>query len=333
MSMSSHLPYVQGATFLVLILIIFYTLLEGFRIPLSFSNARTKQYDKNWKGWANTDKIFSLCVSLASALSSLRKIHNAMLYCKCTELEILSSGDSYTASNFDLTKDQPRPENPFGNPTYDPRSPYLKWMQYLTMVYNDSKVETYNFAVNGATVDQALIDKGSSFSTQVGEKFLPNYSLQKHHIASDRKQRRWSMTRRSRSSDKKGPLADWRPKKTLFSVWFGINDNVFSNRSDVLFDQVFESYRRSLLQVRHTTFDIPGAYLTSSPSKLTSPAPRRRRAKLPLPERAPRSPRSQRTQRFPTTSVHPLLERAPRQSRRRLRLHVPKNLGIALRHL
>ena len=118
------------------------------------------------------------------------------------------------------------------------------------MNYNDSKVETYNFAVHGATVDKGLIDRGSSLSTQVGEKFLPNYDRQVNHTRGDKIKRR-SRRRKSKSrSNSDGLLADWEPETTLFSIWFGINDNVFSNKSEVLFDQVFESYNRTLHQVR-----------------------------------------------------------------------------------
>ena len=126
------------------------------------------------------------------------------------------------------------------------------------MNYNDSKVETYNFAVHGATVDKDLIDRGSSLSTQVEEKFLPNYYRQGGHAGGEQMKRR-SRRRKSKSRSKNGGLlADWEPETTLFSIWFGINDNVFSNRSEILFDQVFESYNRTLHQV-------------GSPSSISSP--------------------------------------------------------------
>ena len=133
------------------------------------------------------------------------------------------------------------------------------------MTYNDSQVETYNFAVHGATVDKGLIDRGSSLSTQVGEKFLPNYDRQGNHTGGDEIKRR-SRRRKSKSrSNSDGLLADWEPKTTLFSIWFGINDNVFSNKSEVLFDQVFESYNRTLHQVRSpSSSSIPPFSFSSS---------------------------------------------------------------------
>ena len=118
------------------------------------------------------------------------------------------------------------------------------------MTCNDSKVETYNFAVHGATVDKGLIDRGSSLSTQVGEKFLPNYDRQGNHTGGDEMKKRSRSRKSKRRSNSDGLLADWEPETTLFSIWFGINDNVFSNKSEVLFDQEFESYNRMLHQVR-----------------------------------------------------------------------------------
>ena len=46
---------------------------------------------------------------------------------------MFSSGDSYTATGFDLTKQQPSLKDPLGNPTYNPTSPYLRWIEYLTV--------------------------------------------------------------------------------------------------------------------------------------------------------------------------------------------------------
>ena len=250
--MSSKLTYIQGVIFLVLVILVSYVSLEVFAIPSDISAPHIQKIDSNWKGWANLDKIFSLCVCLPprsphSAVNPIAQYYK-VLY---TEFEIFSSGDSYTATGFEPTEQQPRPDDPFGNPTYNPISPYLKWIHYITVTYNDSMIETYNFAVNGATVDQELIDKGSAFSTQVREGFLPNYDRQRKHAAGNGDTGRGSRRRNSKSSSSnRGLLADWEPETTLFSMWFGINDNVFSNQSEALFDRVFESYNRSLHQVR-----------------------------------------------------------------------------------
>ena len=127
------------------------------------------------------------------------------------------------------------------------------------MTYNDSKIETYNFAVNGATVDQGLIDRGSAFSTQVGEKFLPNYEARKSRWVGGENVRRNRRRTGKNSGREGGPQAIWDPETTLFSIWFGINDSVFSNRSEVLFDRVFESYGRIVDQARlpHSLYLLP----------------------------------------------------------------------------
>ena len=280
--------------------------------------------------------------------SSLLIWHNTALH---AELEILSSGDSYTATGFNLNQKQPCPEDPFGNPTYDPISPYLKWIHYLTMTYNDSKVETYNFAVQGATVDQTLINRGSAFSTQEGEKFLPNYDGQGNQTVGGDNDIAVGKRKNRNSSSKSGPLATWAPETTLFSVWFGINDIVFSNRSEALFDRIFESYSRTLDQVRlpHLLHLLPSFlpcflpfFLSSlypwhvSQRPLTSnlpSAPHRRRPKLPPAKRTPYPPRSQSTQRLFPPQIHPLLERPPRRPRHHLRLHEPRDVRLPLRHL
>ena len=118
------------------------------------------------------------------------------------------------------------------------------------MTYNDSKIETYNFAVQGATVDQGLIDRGSAFSMQVGEKFLPNYESQGSPSVGGNNERTNRRRTSRNSGEEGGPRAIWDPKTTLFPIWFGINDVVFSNKSKVLFDRVFESYGRTVDQAR-----------------------------------------------------------------------------------
>lgn len=136
------------------------------------------------------------------------------------------------------------------------------------MTYNDSKIETYNFAVVGATVDKGLIDRGSAFSKQVEEKFLPNYEAQESRWVGGEYERR-HRRRTSRNSGREGEtLAIWDPETTLFSIWFGINDSVFSNKSEVLFDRVFESYGRTVDQVwlPHSLYLLPPSFPSLYPS-------------------------------------------------------------------
>ena len=134
------------------------------------------------------------------------------------------------------------------------------------MTYNDSKIETYNLAVDGATVDKGLIDRGSAFSLQVGEKFLPNYEARDSRWVGIENGRRNRRRTGSNSRREDGPLTIWDPETSLFSIWFGINDCVFSNKSEELFDRVFESYGRIVDQVR-----LPHSLNLLPPSHLCTP--------------------------------------------------------------
>lgn len=74
-----------------------------------------------------------------------------------------------------------------------------KWPLYLTTTYNDSSLETYNFAMNGATVDRAIVPHGSDFVHQY-LTFLETY---------------WST---------ESGAPSWNSSNTLFAAFFGIND-------------------------------------------------------------------------------------------------------------
>lgn len=105
--------------------------------------------------------------------------------------------------------------------------------------------------------------------------------------------------------------AQWEPSTTLFSIWFGINDNVFSNKTEPLFDEVFKSYAESVDKVRVPPLPILSPLLFLSPLyalplTLDIPALRRRRPQLPLPKRPQPVPlaraktRQRKDQRFST---------------------------------
>ena len=59
-SMSLQFTYIRGVIIFVLSILILYTSLVTFVIPSRTSS--TQQDGPNWKGWANIDTIFSLCV-------------------------------------------------------------------------------------------------------------------------------------------------------------------------------------------------------------------------------------------------------------------------------
>ncbi|KAK6845832.1 fungal cellulose binding domain-containing protein [Apiospora arundinis] len=115
-------------------------------------------------------------------------------------------GDSYTTTGFNHTLAQPSPANPLGNPTYPgwTSSNGPNWVDYLTVKYNASLLQTYNLAVGGATVDSALVKPYLptvlSVKQQVLDVFMPTYA--------------------SPSSG----LPQWTGSDTLFAFWIGIND-------------------------------------------------------------------------------------------------------------
>jgi phospholipase/lecithinase/hemolysin len=92
-----------------------------------------------------------------------------------------------------------------GNPTYPgpTSSNGPNWVDYLTVKYNVSVIETYNLAYGGATVDSSLakpyLPTVLSLQQQVQQEFLPLYTGQ-------------------------NAVATWDPATTLFAFFFGIND-------------------------------------------------------------------------------------------------------------
>ncbi|KAK7975893.1 hypothetical protein PG989_014356 [Apiospora arundinis] len=127
-------------------------------------------------------------------------------------------GDSYTTTVSEADQRVPRErvqsylgttfpsKPPSGNPTYPgwTSSNGPNWVDYLTVKYNASLLQTYNLAVGGATVDSALVKPYLptvlSVKQQVLDVFMPTYA--------------------SPSSG----LPQWTGSDTLFAFWIGIND-------------------------------------------------------------------------------------------------------------
>ncbi len=134
------------------------------------------------------------------------------------------SGDSYSDTGFDYKGRQPCSEFPLGNPSYPlgTASDQINWPVYLTIEYNQSVIETYNFARVGATIDHALIPHGSSFVHQLRKGFLTVHA------------------------DEEG--AKWDASTTLFAIFFGMNDVLLGleqyDKQEIpwLFDQEFITY-------------------------------------------------------------------------------------------
>ncbi|KAK8085082.1 fungal cellulose binding domain-containing protein [Apiospora hydei] len=85
------------------------------------------------------------------------------------------------------------------------------WVDYLTVKYNASLLQTYNLAVGGATMDSDLVKPYLptvlSVKQQVQDVFLPSYASSSS----------------SSSSSENGPI-QWSASDSLFAFWIGIND-------------------------------------------------------------------------------------------------------------
>lgn len=115
-----------------------------------------------------------------------------------------SSGDSYSSTSFDVSSTQPSPTNPLGNHGWT-SSAGPSWVEHLTINYNASILQTYNFAIGGAWLDYGVHDVKDvpeipSLSMQFHETFVPYY----------------------------GSDHPWQSNDTIFAFFFGINDLVNS---------------------------------------------------------------------------------------------------------
>ncbi|KAF5665293.1 anter-specific proline-rich APG [Fusarium heterosporum] len=110
--------------------------------------------------------------------------------------KIISFGDSWTDTRFNVSGQQPSSSDPIGN--YGKTSSNGKmWPMYLTTQYNKSSILLYNMAVGGAVVDKDIVTTGpNDVDTQVHDKFQV-YAQQPDLFP---------------------------PKETLWTVFIGIND-------------------------------------------------------------------------------------------------------------
>ncbi|TVY84411.1 Acetylesterase [Lachnellula suecica] len=142
-------------------------------------------------------KALTLVIALTVFLSEARGLarNNAgPTYQFC--LLILSSGDSYTSTNFDINGAQPSlPDNPMGNTDLGNGQTSANgpvWINYLTTKYQASPVVTYNFGVGGAVIPD-------NYTYQVNNLYQPKYTTDKF----------------------------WTGQNTLHLSWIGINDCSF----------------------------------------------------------------------------------------------------------
>ncbi|KAK8255794.1 hypothetical protein IWZ00DRAFT_139670 [Phyllosticta capitalensis] len=139
-------------------------------------------------------------------------------------------GDSYTTIGYNVTKTQPSPSNPLGNPAFPglTSSNGPNYVGYLTTKYNASLIQTVDLAFWGATVDDSLIAAYSpivkSVKEQVATEFFPYYTTQ---------------------------AKGWNSQDTLFSVFIGINDvaNSYRVKNTSAYPLVFNEYGQLVEQL------------------------------------------------------------------------------------
>ncbi|KAL2863830.1 SGNH/GDSL hydrolase family protein [Aspergillus lucknowensis] len=110
-------------------------------------------------------------------------------------------GNSYTQTGFSTTGEQPSPSNPMGNPPLGTGTTTggANWVGYLTTEQNASLVLSYNLAIGGATIDDALVASYAGDLVQQVDTFEQTYSS-------------------------KPESAPWTSGNAVFGFWIGIND-------------------------------------------------------------------------------------------------------------
>lgn len=154
---------------------------------------------------------------------------------------IFSFGDSFTTTWFNWRDNPPSPATPLGNPPYPgfTSASGANWIDLLTIKYNQTFLQTYNFAIGGAAVDQDIqlgpllfgLDPFEpdqrSLKDQVQRDFITGYAY------------------------KNAPAApEWNGGNALFAIWIGINDVVGSyvrgpdgpEGTKALNDRIFRTY-------------------------------------------------------------------------------------------
>ncbi|KAF4470167.1 Anter-specific proline-rich APG [Fusarium albosuccineum] len=146
-------------------------------------------------------KVFAL-ISLTSVLPYViaappfeRSAHPGFNFANIRS--IVTFGDSWTDTRFNVSGTQPSASNPLGN-TGKTSSNGKMWPIYLSTQYNQSSVLLYNMAVGGAVTDKDIVTTGpNDVVTQIHEKFEVYSSQQPSFFP---------------------------PKDTLYAIFIGIND-------------------------------------------------------------------------------------------------------------
>ncbi|KAI9375921.1 hypothetical protein BJX61DRAFT_531263 [Aspergillus egyptiacus] len=142
-------------------------------------------------------KLLILSALAASALAAPTTSPSSTKY-------LISFGNSYTATSFDITGEKPSPANPLGNPPFPgwSSSGGANWIANLVSKYNDSLLLSYNLAYGGATVNATLVPP---YTPEV-LSLIDQVALFDQHLSPP------------------PSYAPWTADNTLFAVWQGIND-------------------------------------------------------------------------------------------------------------
>ncbi|KAJ6131395.1 hypothetical protein N7523_001855 [Penicillium sp. IBT 18751x] len=115
--------------------------------------------------------------------------------------DLVTCGDSYTMTSFNISGTQPSPSNPMGNPTLGTGTTGggVNWVGDLTTEDNRSLVLNYNLAVGGATIDNRIINATVEDMTTQVASFHSTYGRKPHAVP-------------------------WKADNAVFGFWIGIND-------------------------------------------------------------------------------------------------------------
>ncbi|KAH6616066.1 carbohydrate esterase family 16 protein [Chaetomium sp. MPI-SDFR-AT-0129] len=136
---------------------------------------------------------------------------------------LITFGDSYSQTGFNITSTPPSASNPLGNPPLPgwTASGGYNWVGFLTAHYNASTLLTYNFAYGGATTNASLVTPYEptvlSFVDQVAEF----------------------------SGSIGGEEKPWTGEDALFGVWMGVNDvgnSWWTEGYGELVEEIMDSY-------------------------------------------------------------------------------------------
>jgi phospholipase/lecithinase/hemolysin len=142
----------------------------------------------------------------------------------CSLKFLITFGDSYSQTGFDITGTKPSTSNPLGNPPLPgwTASGGLNWVGFLASQYNTSTLLVYNFAYGGATTNASIVEP---YREDV-LSFIDQVSLFSGSIAS------------------KPSYAPW-GDNALFGVWMGVNDvgnSWWKEDYEEILERVMDSY-------------------------------------------------------------------------------------------